>query len=82
MLFKVTDYLTVAQHSSFIDNKLFVAGNNLIVETETPIKTEDMNPSSNGGDQQLGNNDQLSILPHHSSTYIYTSHCIFHHPGN
>merc|ERR1719447_672462 len=40
------------------------AGNNLIVETETPIKTEDMNPSSNGGDQQLGNNDQLSILPH------------------
>merc|ERR1711917_22661 len=40
------------------------AGNNLIVETETPIKTEDLNPGSNGGGQQLGNNDQLSILPH------------------
>merc|ERR1711990_772830 len=40
------------------------AGNNLIVETETPIKTEDLNPGSNGGGQQLANNDQLSILPH------------------
>jgi len=39
------------------------AGNNLIVETETPIKTEDLNPGSNGG-QPMGNNDQLSIMPH------------------
>merc|ERR1711990_1067549 len=28
------------------------AGNNLIVETETPIKTEDLNPGSNGGGQE------------------------------
>jgi len=39
------------------------AGNNLIVETETPIKTEDLNPGSNGG-QPLGHNDQLTISPH------------------
>lgn len=39
------------------------AGNNLIVETETPIKTEDLNHGSNSG-QQFGNNDQLSSLPH------------------
>ena len=65
MLFKVTDYLTVVQHCCFNGNNLlFEAGNNLIVETETPIKTEDLNPGSNGGGQQLGNNDQLSILPH------------------
>ena len=42
----------------------FLAGNNLIVETETPIKTEDLNPGSNGGQQMSGNNDQLSIMPH------------------
>jgi len=65
MLFKVTHYLTVVQYLCVIDNNLlFEAGNNLIVETETPIKTEDLNPGSNGGGQQLGNNDQLSILPH------------------
>ena len=44
-------------------NFKFLAGNNLIVETETPIKTEDLNPGSNGG-QPMGNNDQLSIMPH------------------
>ena len=65
MLFKVTYYLTVVHHQrSICNNLLFEAGNNLIVETETPIKTEDLNPGSNGGGQQLANNDQLSILPH------------------
>ena len=53
MLFKVTDYLTVVHHSrSICNNLLFEAGNNLIVETETPIKTEDLNPGSNGGGQE------------------------------
>jgi len=48
------------------------AGNNLIVETETPIKTEDLNPGSNSGQGQLGNNDQLSILPHGGQEEIHS----------